>query len=285
MAPEKKKTTKTKKETDVVKVEETQALAEVEDWGDEAEAGFEDQTQDDLAIPLLNILQPMSPQVTDGDLKAGDLYNNVTEESYDGKKGIYFLFAKTERCVNEWIPRGKGGGFVARHEMNSELVKAKKAQNRLGPWKNGENELIETVYAYGVLLDKDLSPLGPMVLHFTSMKHKPYKAWNQRIRTFLAPTGRKDANGFAIKQRLPMYAHPVLVKTVKQQNSKGTFWNYFFEGAVADDLDKGKLSKNHPAVKAAREMHALATSGAVNMKMESDAPSGGNTEDDEDPPF
>ena len=56
--------------------------------------GLEDTTTEDFAIPFIRVLQPMSPQLqkqhgsyVEG-ASAGDLYNTVTGEAYDGEKGI-----------------------------------------------------------------------------------------------------------------------------------------------------------------------------------------------------
>jgi len=63
-------------------------------FGNDAAKGFDNMTQDDLALPFVRILGQLSPQVTDGDAKfidgakPGNIYNTVTSELYDGKKGI-----------------------------------------------------------------------------------------------------------------------------------------------------------------------------------------------------
>ena len=66
-------------------------------FGDDAAKGFENMTQDDMALPFVRILGQLSPQVTDGDAKyiegakPGNIYNTVTSELYDGKKGIKII--------------------------------------------------------------------------------------------------------------------------------------------------------------------------------------------------
>ena len=63
-------------------------------FGDDVSKGFENMTQEDMALPFVRILGQLSPQVTDGDAKyidgakPGMIYNTVTSELYDGKKGI-----------------------------------------------------------------------------------------------------------------------------------------------------------------------------------------------------
>jgi len=61
-------------------------------FGDDLQQGFENMTQEDMALPFVRILGQLSPQVTDGDAKyidgakPGMIYNTVTSELFDGKK-------------------------------------------------------------------------------------------------------------------------------------------------------------------------------------------------------
>ena len=61
-------------------------------FGDDLSKGFENMTQEDLALPFVRILGQLSPQVTDGDAKyidgakPGMIYNTVTSECFDGRK-------------------------------------------------------------------------------------------------------------------------------------------------------------------------------------------------------
>ena len=63
-------------------------------FGNDLDQGFENVTQDDTSLPYVRILGQLSPQVTDGDAKyidgakPGMIFNNVTNEIFDGKKGI-----------------------------------------------------------------------------------------------------------------------------------------------------------------------------------------------------
>ena len=73
-------------------------------FGDDAK-GFENMTQDDLALPFVRILGQLSPQVTDGDAKyidgakPGMIYNTVTSELYDGKKVSRLFLATTRKII------------------------------------------------------------------------------------------------------------------------------------------------------------------------------------------
>ena len=57
-------------------------------FGDDLQKGFENMTQEDMALPFVRILGQLSPQVTEGDAKyiegakPGMIYNTVTGECF-----------------------------------------------------------------------------------------------------------------------------------------------------------------------------------------------------------
>ena len=74
-------------------------------FGNDVSKGFENMTQEDMALPFVRILGQLSPQVTDGDAKyiegakPGMIYNTVTSELYDGKKGIKVIPCTTKKII------------------------------------------------------------------------------------------------------------------------------------------------------------------------------------------
>jgi hypothetical protein len=55
----------------------------------DAQSGFEQMDQDDFALPFLRILTNMSPEIGEVDgASPGMIYNSVTGELFDGKKGV-----------------------------------------------------------------------------------------------------------------------------------------------------------------------------------------------------
>ena len=84
-------------------------------FGDDAK-GFDNMTQEDLALPYVRILGQLSPQVTQGDAKymedakPGMIYNTVTNELYDGKVGIKVIPCYYKKDYPEWSERGDGPG-------------------------------------------------------------------------------------------------------------------------------------------------------------------------------
>lgn len=259
------------------------------DYGDDADAGFENQTGDDLAIPFLGVLQALSPQVadvSDGGVqgaKAGFLFNTVTDAIFDGKDGIEIIPALTEHVFVEWVPRTQGGGFVARHLATSEVVKlAKEGAPSFGQYStsyaqdgtpNG-NDLVETFYVYGVLVAE--SP-EPIVLAFTSTKIAVYKRWNTKLNMFTLKVGDR-------KIRPPLFAHRVRVTTVKQKNNAGEFHNFALAPAEGD-VKSSLLAPDDELFIVARDCGEMVKSGAARASYETQRSEGSSDAQGDTPHF
>jgi hypothetical protein len=232
----------------------TTALA-TNDYGEYAGAGFENQTNEDVSIPFLGVLQPQSPEmigsaqerIPGGSL--GRLFNTVTKELYP-EEGIVFQPVDTKHVFVEWKPKAQGGGIVATHQIDSPVVEnAKAASEKFGKYKVGQNDLVETFYVLGLLhrsvgVDEAIvTPPEPIMLAFTSTKIKVYKGIMTRLRS--------------MKGAIPLFAHRVRIKGVTEQNTAGTFGNFHIEPLVGNDVQKSLI----PARKADGGLHPLITLG------------------------
>ena len=218
--------------TEVAKKTKANGAVATYDYGEDAGAGFEGTRGLDLSIPFLGILQSNSPQVEDKDPEGaspGMLFNTVTRELIDGDRGVLFLpYHKEGPLWIEWVPRVKGGGFVGMHAPESDVVKNGEAiinpetGKPTRKLRHGENELIETFYVYGLVLDNDdcLDPIGFAVISFTSTKIKPHRDWMTSMYTLRVP----GAGGRKVNP--PIFANRARLKTVKQKNDAGTFHNF-----------------------------------------------------------
>ena len=188
-------------------------------YGDEAGAGFEGTKGTDLSIPFLNVLQSNSPQVEDQKPEgaaAGMLFNTVTGELVPVGESVNFLPVLKQDAYVEWVPREKGGGFVGVYSADApEVKKAQAAQtDKFGKlFTEAGNDLIETHYMYGLLLDESgQSTQGFAVLAFTSTKIKPFRDWTTAM--------------YMVKGRPPIYAFRAKISTIKQKNDKGSYYNF-----------------------------------------------------------
>lgn len=266
-----------------LKKAETRAVAAY-DYGEHTDKGFEGQTQDDVQMPFVALLQSLSPQVDKDDdsyiqgAEPGKLFNTVTRELYG--KEVTFVPAVVERCYIEWVPREDGGGFVARHERNSDIAIKAKAQagSTFGKLKMpGEcnNDLIDTVYMYGVI-DKgpDVRP-ELAVVAFTSTKLAVYRNWNTQVRMLQVP-GPGD-----VKITPPLYAHKIRIGSIPQVNTrKQKFHNLTIDPANGDMRDSLLLPEDR-LFQAAVELRDLVQRGVAKAADETQA-AGASKADTED---
>lgn len=258
--------------TDLAEAEtlKNQALAEASAYADYEGSGFENQTSDDYAIPFIQILQALSPQIADNDeLKQGMIINTVTGEVFAGKDGIAFVPSTTQHVYVEWKPRDAGGGFVGTHQPSDELVRACVANQAFGDYHTPDgNDLIETFYVYGVAITPEGDTMQA-VMAFSSSKIKKYKAWMTKAKTIQIDLG----NGRRIPA--PLFAHRYRLKTVSEKSPKGQFfnWEITFDGATALDC---RLPPSHPIFQAAVATKDLLDQGKARAAYESQTPGSGD---------
>lgn len=199
-------------------------------FGEDGGLGFDNQDSSFISIPFLNLLQALSPQMDDekyaaSNPKAGMFFNTVTEEFYDGKKGIEFIPADVQRVYVEWVPRDQGGGLVAVHDPDDPATKEMiRSGDGYGSIKlaNG-NELIETFYVYGVTCEEG-QPTGMIVIPFTSTKIKVFKNLNTKLNTFAH-------RRWGMRTKPPLFAHRLKLTSSKEKNNKGDFYNFAIASA------------------------------------------------------
>jgi hypothetical protein len=251
------------------------------DYSAFADQGFESHTRDDYAVPFLGVLQSNSPLVeSNASARPGMLVNTVTQQLYDGKEGILFIPVHTQHNVLEWKPRNLGGGFVAAHTMDSDLVQKAKEEQEFGKWKTVKgdeksNDLIETQSVYGVFVNEHGSA-EQMIISFSSTKIRKYKAWMTKARTVQIPL----PNGRKINA--PLFAHKYRITSVGEKNAKGSFYNFDinFDGGSSKAC---LLPTNDPLFQAAVAFHELLKDGSINVAYDTQKNAGESTEEGETP--
>ena len=199
----------------------------------DADKGSQNMTQDDLALPFLKVLGQLSPEVNKRDGKyvegaePGMILNTVTNEVYNGTKGIEVLPVFYERKYVEWQDRGEGKGApVAIHNADSDIVSTttrdKSFKDRL---PNG-NYLENTANHYVVVLGK--SPTTAMI-SMKATQLKISRKWN----SIMMGIKLQGKNGLFTP---PTYSHIYNLKTVQMSNDKGTWfgWEVSKVGPVSD---------------------------------------------------
>lgn len=262
----------------VQKKKEEEKGVVLHDYADHAKEGFEDNTPEDIQIPFITLLQALSPQVQEGTVPgaaAGKMLNSVTDELYPDS--IEFVPAFKERAFVEWVDRDHGGGFVARHEKDSEFVaKAKAAAGtRFGKLKSPDDDthdLVETVYVFGVVCQPDSEP-QMAVISFTSTKLKVFRKWNTTMSMLTVPT----AGGGKIQP--PLFAHRVRISSAQETNKKNQkFFNFRIEPAEGD-VARSLLAPDDPRFQAALALRDMVKSGAARAAEEPAGAAPGEGED------
>ena len=194
-------------------------------FGNDLSKGFENMTQDDLALPFLRILGQLSPQVTQGDAKfiesarPGMIYNTVTSDLFDGKKGIKAIPCYYKKDYPEWNDRGEGPGApVAIHLPQRPVIATGKRDGSKIRLPNG-NYLEETA-SYYVMVEAKSGAYTPALITMKSTQLNVSKKWNSMMKFIQIPDGK---GGFAIP---PMHGVVYNLTSTLQKNDKGAWYGW-----------------------------------------------------------
>ena len=209
---------------------------------DDANAGSQNISQEDLALPFLKVLGQLSPEINTRDAKyikgaqPGMILNTVTGDYYDGEKGIQVLPVFYKRQYIEWQDRGESmGAPVAIHEVNSDLLgKVTRDKSNKDRLPNG-NYLENTASHFVVLLGK--TPTTALI-SMKATQLKVSRKWN----SIMMGIKMQGKNGLFTP---PTYSHIYKLKTVQMSNDKGTWfgWDVSKVGPIEDKSVYG-IAKN-----------------------------------------
>lgn len=234
------------------------ALALSNTFESDADGGFKDMGQDDFALPFLRLLTNVSPEIgeVEGALP-GMLYNSVTGELYDGKKGVLVVPTSYVRQYIEWAPRGSGSGApITVYPSTSDILS--KTHRESGDNKDylDNGNYIENTANHYVMIIADGVP-SPALIVMKSTQLKKSRKWNSMMLSVKLPSSTGTL------YTPPMYSQVYRLTTVSESNDKGKWFGWEVErvGSVED-----------PNVyAAAKSFSATINSGAVKVKHQSDA--------------
>lgn len=267
-------------------LQESKALALAADLGfmdasDFDGAGMEGADKDSFAIPFIQILQKMSPKVDEDSAeyipgaKAGMLYNTVTGELFDGKKGLHIIPCYYKRTYILWGGREGDGGYKG--EFTVEEVEALKLDptklvtidgrmyvpNEDGSVNEKKNDYYADTRSHFVLtVNPETGEFGTAILGLASTQIKSSK----KLMTALSQ--KKVKLGDTMKTP-PTFANMVKVTTTGMQNEKGS-WS-----AINFELDGMVTNRAH--FDAAKEFYKIVHSGEAKADYaKADTPAAGD---------
>ena len=209
-----------------------------------------------ILLPFVNQVLQLSPQLNKKNdkfiegVKSGQFVNSVTNALLPDE--LHFVPCAIDHNYVEWTPRDNGGGFVAVHDVQSDVVKKAREASKggLDLKTPAGNDLQETFYIYGIRTS------GPgtgaeeaVVLSFSKTKIKSYKTITTRLFTW---KGTKQ---------VPLFAYQLVMKSFDTQNKKGQpYSNVTIEPAVENDIQKSLLpplidGKPNPLLLAGKELY------------------------------
>jgi len=189
---------------------------------------FGEVSKEDIAIPFLTVLQPLSPQCTPGHAKEvegarpGMIFQTVTGEVFTALRVVP---AEYRRTFIEWVPRNKGGGFRGEHGTEWEKIFESNRKGGRAILEN-DNELADTRSWYVMALRDDGSRF-PAVISMGSTQIGTSKKWGTMQMT--PPPGHEGP-----LQRSSYTWH---MGTQLQKNDKGSWfgWTVRRGPAVTDE--------------------------------------------------
>jgi len=241
----------TKKKNEVAEVETTNgevAIAEqTPEWmRKHSHEGTENVGSGDVEIPRLQLLQALSPEVTDGDEKPGVFYHSVLEEALGKQVRVIPIYTDIRYIL--WRPRHEGGGILARADDGVHwnppkakfTVKPDKGSDRSVVWET-KPTVAESGLAEWGSYDPDNANSQPaatkmynMVVYLLDFPHlSPAVVTLQRGAVGVA----KKLMGKLKLAQAPSYGQIYNLSSIKDDTGQGDFFNYQFDrvGYLTDE--------------------------------------------------
>lgn len=200
------------------------------DYGDLGpRAGMQGADREAFAIPFLQILQKMSPQLDKNNpqyirgAEEGNILNTANGEVYDGEEGILVMPVEYKRSFTAWTIREKGGGFKGEYTPGDPIIMtAKRDVKNRDILPDGATQISDT-RLHGVILLAGDTPT-PALVSLTSTSIKKSKRWMTQMQE------RQKEDG------LPTFAHVYKLTTVAERNDQGSWMGWKIEpaGDVSD---------------------------------------------------
>jgi hypothetical protein len=215
-----------------VAAKKTTAVAIAMSFEDDAVAGgFENMGQEDFALPFLRLLTNTSPEV--GEVEGampGMIYNTVTGQLYDGKKGITVIPCAYVRQYIEWAPRGSGSGApIAIYPATSDILsRTHKEPGDNKDYLDNGNYIENTANHYVMVLNEENVP-EPALITMKSTQLKKSRKWNSMMMSV-------KLMGAAGMYTPPMFSQLYRLSTQAESNDKGKWFGWEIEriGPIED---------------------------------------------------
>ena len=188
---------------------------------EEAGAGLENFTTDDMQIPFIRILQALSPQLNKQDsmyiqgAEQGDIFNTVSQQVYKAEDGVFVVPCYFEKKFLEFALRSSGGGFIRELSADDRDIGLTTREGAAEILPSG-NELVRTHQHLIQVMDPETKLCSPAVLDMKKTQLKVSRRWNTMKNGIRLPSGKP----------MPLYGTAWTIKTIAESNDQGSWYNY-----------------------------------------------------------
>jgi len=208
-------------------------------------AGMDQIGAEDMQIPFLRVLQPMSPQLNEQepvyieDASAGDLYNSVTGQFWKRKEGVYVIpFGYTVKYL-EFLPKDPGssskGGMVGELNANDPDIHRTTRNGAVEILPSG-NELIRSHQHLVVVVDPKTGASHTAICDLKKTGIKVSKRWN----TMMRMVQYEGKNG---PFNPPMWGTVWKVTGVQESNDYGSWFNLSVDRVDPTDVPANAIQE------------------------------------------
>ena len=188
--------------------------------------------QEDVALPFLKVLSRQDPILDDlDDAKAGDIYNTVTGQGWKGKEGSSVVPCVYQRRYIEWAPRGTGTGApINIFTPDDDRPKTERSSEDNREYVvDGQGSYIEETHQHFIVIVGDDGSMETALIAMKSTQLKKSRKWNSMVQS----RTMQGKNGMFTP---PRFSHVYALKTVSEENSKGSWhgWEISLNGPVED---------------------------------------------------
>lgn len=211
-------------DTQVTEKKETLPANLMADMVEFAGEGMDSIGTEDMQIPFLRLLQPLSPEIQKNDAKfikgasAGDLFNTVTQEVWEGDEGVIVIPCGYTVKYLEFGLREQGGGFVKELAPNHPDLERTVREGPHEMLPTG-NELVRSAQHLVMLVDPKTGATQQAICDMKKTQLKVSRRWNTQMRMvqYSGPNGLFNP---------PMWGTAWKLTAVSESNDKGTWYNY-----------------------------------------------------------
>jgi hypothetical protein len=251
----------------------TEVLDDIFDYAGEGTA-FD---SSEMQIPFVRLLQALSPQLNKKKAEyiegasAGDAFNNVTSQYWDGEAGIKVIPCFQTTKYLEFVPRDMGGGFKGEIPANSPLLQQTTRSGSKELLPNG-NELVKSDQHFCLIVEDDGS-YQPVVVDMKSTQLKVSRRWKTQIAMQKVKHPKTGA-----MMTPPVFATMWRLYSVEESNDQGS-WNNW-------QVERIGLLENRDLLLEAKAFRDSIAAGEVKAAAEGDDLAASSSKmDDSDIPF